>query len=323
MTKVLVYGWYHQGNIGDDLFIEAFQHLFPNYEFIFTDTISLSKLTDIDAVFFGGGSFLSGRPQIDEDAMSALLLDKKIFYLGVGVENVIHPNHKLLMVNAQMVATRSPDQAEILRSFCKKVRIIPDLVYSLQDKIKPALRQSRSVLIMTNLSVVPDRTDPHWKHASWNYFKSEFTQFLDWLVTNKYHLTFFPMCTGVEIDDRWASSEIVSHMEHRNSKYLHYINPIGIEQITQFVSSHKVLITQRFHGIVLAEMTRTPYIAIHHHDKLKTAQPGEGEFLSYYHSAKQSYIDSFVRAMTMDFVKSMPIESTIFETFVEEVASLI
>jgi polysaccharide pyruvyl transferase WcaK-like protein len=322
MKKVLVYGWYHQGNIGDDLFIEAFYHLFPDYQFIFTDSISADKLTDIDAVFFGGGSFLLDRPNVTTDAWETLVT-KKIFYLGVGVESDIHPKHQELMSRAILIATRSSDQVERLRNLNPNAKLIPDLVYSLRPKLGESSRISRSVLVMTNISVVPSNSDPHWKHASWAYFKSEFGQFLDWLIEADYRPKLFSMCRGLNLSDDWASAELVSSMNRRSRNRLSVENPVGIDQVSRLVAKHEVVITQRFHGIVLAELTRTPYIAIHHHDKLKSSQLNEGSFLSYYNSSKQSYIDAFVRTMKMNFTSSLPIESTIFETFAKEVANLI
>src|SRR5579864_6412775 len=114
MKKVLVYGFYHQGNLGDDLFVEAFQHLFPNVDFNFTESIDVDKLRDVDAVFFGGGSFLLERPNITEAALE-VLKKKKVFYLGVGVEADIHPVYMELMSRALLIATRSIDQVERLR----------------------------------------------------------------------------------------------------------------------------------------------------------------------------------------------------------------
>jgi polysaccharide pyruvyl transferase WcaK-like protein len=320
--KILVYGWYHQGNIGDDLFIEAYQHLFPDFEFMFTEHIVPKMLENVDAVFFGGGSFLLGRPQISEDAIKELK-NKKVFYLGIGVESEIHPTHMELMTGATMIATRSPEQIDKLKLFNKNVSYIPDLVYSLQSKIVLSKKKTQSVLIMPNVNVVPQRSDPHWRHASWAYFKSEFTQFMDWLVENGYDPTLLSMCRGIEVDDDWAAQELIGHMEKRNHKYLFQPNIAGIGAVTSVVSRYNILVTQRFHGIVLAEMTRTPYVAIHHHDKLKFSQPSSGTFLSYYNSSKQSFITAFEHALRLNFPSTLPIESTIFETFSKEVTNLI
>ena len=69
------------------------------------------------------------------------------------------------------------------------------------------------------------------------------------------------------------------------------------EEIRNIFSKYKVIITQRYHGIILAEMFGIPYVAIHHHDKLKNCQPANGQFISYYNfnkSALNNAINSLV-----------------------------
>jgi len=320
--KVLVYGWYHQGNIGDDLFMDAYRHLFPDIDFEFSEKITVEKLKDVDAVFIGGGSFLLDRPNVTSEALQ-ILPTKKVFYLGVGVEADIHPTHQALIAHASLVAIRSPEQVERLKSFNKNVMFAPDLVYSLLPKLSKPPKVNKSVLVMPNISVVPNNSDPHWKHASWAYFKSEFGQFLDWLIEAGYRPQLFSMCRGLNLDDDWAAAELVNSLSKRSRNRISLENPVGIEEVSSFVSKHELVITQRFHGIVLAEMTRTPYIAIHHHDKLKFSYPSEGSFLSYYNSSKSSYISAFDQAIKMKFSSALPIESDIFKTLVEEVRSLL
>jgi polysaccharide pyruvyl transferase WcaK-like protein len=319
--KVLVYGWYHKGNIGDDLFIQAFKHLFPDLDFVFTEVITSEKLRGIDVVFLGGGSFLHDSPVIAPTALKELE-SKKIFYLGVGVEGHIHPKHLDLMSKAKLIATRSLDQVAKLKAIGNAI-YVPDLVYSLQDKVRLSERTSKSVLIMPNVSVLPTCSNPHWKHASWTYFKSEFCQFLDVLVDDGWTPSFFSMCHAQQLEDDWASNELIGHMVRRNNKFFLTDRPAKIEEVTQLISSYDLVITQRFHGIVLSEMTRTPYISIHHHDKLKFSQPGEGTFLSYYNGSKQSFIDAFDKSIKMKFTSELPVEPTTFKAFTTEVVSLL
>lgn len=323
MKRILVFGWYHNHNIGDDLFMEAFERLFPECQFTFiTATISADQLRDADAIFFGGGSFLLGRPDVFPEALT-LLKTKKIFYLGVGAETDIHPFHQELMSDARLIATRSIDQVERLKTINSNVRFLPDLVYSLQDKVHNSAKIVGSVLIMPNIVVVPQSNSPHWKHASWNYFKSEFVQFLDWLVETGYHPHFFSMCRGEAADDGWVAAELIGQMERRHHKYLLPILPVGITATTALVSRYETVITQRFHGIVLAEMTRTPYLAIHHHDKLKLCQPNEGKFLSYYNLSKDSLIESFNKAHKMNYRDVLPLSMNIFRALADEVTNLL
>lgn len=319
--KILVYGWYHQLNIGDNLFVNAFKKLFPNYEFVFQNNIKLQDLQDIDAVFFGGGSFLLEAPLITTDAL-VKLKTMSIFYLGVGVEADIHPVHMTLISLAKMIATRSSDQLDKLKMLNPNVIWIPDLVYSLQDQVEKSEKISRSVLILPNISVVPHHAEPYWKHASWSHFKSEFAQFLDVLREDGFKIDFLSMCRGNKDNDDWAASEIIGHMAHRG-KLLLDEQPAGIEQVTKLISKYNVVITQRFHGIVLAEMTKTPYMAIHHHDKLKFTKPSSGSFLSYYNISKQSFFDTFNSTVKLNFNDSLPIESNTFEAFAHKIIELV
>lgn len=319
--KVLVYGWYHQSNIGDELFIDAFKTLFPDFEFLFTNSIAAKHLDGIDAVFIGGGSFLLAQPVISKEALE-IIKTKPLFYLGVGVESEIHPTHIDLIKHARLIATRSIDQVDKIKFFNPNTIWIPDLVYALQSKVKISPKKNRSVLVMPNISVVPHHLDPYWKHASWSHFKSEFAQFLDVLVNEGYSINFLSMCHNGKDNDDWPAGEIIGHMTHRNNYILGTV-PIGIEPVTELLSKYNLIITQRFHGIVLSEMVRTPYISIHHHDKLKFSYPRSGAFLSYYNSSKQLLVDSFEHTLRMKFNDALPIESDIFETLVQEVRRLL
>jgi len=321
MSKVLVYGWYHQGNIGDELFMDAFKHLFPDFNFEFTEIITSEKLQDVDAVFFGGGSFLLGNPNIEGPALQQLK-SKKIFYIGVGVETHIHPIHIELMKLAKLIATRSFDQINRLKDINPNVIGIPDLVHVLQSKVPSCVKQKKTILVMPNICVVPKVSDAHWKHAAWTYFKSEFVQFLDHMVYNGYEIKFFPMCESLEASDTWASNELVSHMERRHASMILPNPPKTFEEIMSLVSQHELLITQRFHGIILSEMANTSYISIHHHDKLKNHKSNFGQSISYYNSSKQVFIDTFSSILS-NSTNSLPIESNTFEELIKAVISLI
>jgi polysaccharide pyruvyl transferase WcaK-like protein len=320
-VKVLVYGWYHQGNLGDDLFIDAFKHLFPNLDFVFTETITDQSIKDVDAVFFGGGSFLLGTPKISSSALEKIK-QKKIFYIGVGVEDHIDPVHLDLMVRAQFLAIRTASQLERVKTINPNTMVIPDLVYCLPTPLSGS-KQSRSVLVIPNVYVVPHHSDPNWKQSAWTYFKSEFCQFLDFLVENQFNLQIFPMCTAHKEDDRWASVDLISFMQNRSNAYLLSTKVEGMQQVAQLFANHSIVVTQRFHGIVLAETCQVPYIAIHHHDKLKKQPNNVGEFISYYGLSRSQLIQSFERTLSQNNPAILPIEPNIFKDLVREVSRLL
>lgn len=322
LTKILVYGFYHKDNIGDDLFAEAFRHLFPEYLFTFTDKIDVQQAKNCDAVFFGGGSFLYDAPRISDEALE-VIKTKKVFYIGVGVEADINPIHEGLMSMAQLIAIRTPEQLERVKTINPNTWVIPDLVFSLQDKIEFSPKKKRSILVIPNILVVPQSSDPHWKHSAWQYFKNQFCQTLDVLVERGYHLNFLPFCTSHKLDDTWAASEIIAHMDRRSRRFLLPTLPSKIKEISQLMTQYEVIITQRFHGIILAEMAKVPFISIHHHDKLKNFQSNNGKFVSYYNLSKHELIARFREAREIKSTGILPIEPDIFADLKDRVMSLI
>lgn len=317
--RILVIGFYGKSNIGDDLFASAFQKLFPKYEFKFISQLTEKSLDNIDAVFIGGGSFLERDLSASPKAIAALKT-KKLMYIGVGAETNISPLHTELMKVAKLIAIRSPEQLAKIKTLNENTIVIPDIVYSLQDNVVQSKKIEKSVLILPNIEVVPNHEDPHWKYSSFEYFKSEFSQFLDVIVNEGYKINFFTMCQNATMNDAWAASAIISMMKKRSNGYqLNYINGT-IEELTEVMSKYSFIITQRYHGIVLSEMMGTPYISIHHHDKLKFAAPMRGLSHSYYGLVKSELLNSF---NTLKSLPSLPIETNIFDTLKARVNEIV
>lgn len=290
--NILVYGWYHSGNIGDDLFREAFAELFSSHSFYYTKEITKNNLEGIDAVFFGGGSLLDGKPSITSEA-SILLEEKKIFYIGVGTETNIHPIHQSLMGKAKLIASRSRniDNVKNLNANCIQ---IPDLVYALKDKRKQLPTMPKSIIVLPNIELVAKWNDPYWKNISWEYFKTQFAQFLDEKVEDGYTLDFLSMCSNNTMNDNWASTEIINKMKNRRAKFNLLNLKSNFVSLTHLLSQYSVIISQRFHGVILAEILDKPYIAIHHHDKIKNCYPGRGNFIPYYEISKHKLVENFL-----------------------------
>lgn len=321
MKNILVYGFYNKSNIGDDLFAEAFKNLFPQYNFIFINNFNdVELLTRADAVFFGGGSFVYSKINIDANLMP-LLNSKKIFYIGIGVENNIHPDHLSLMKNAKLIATRS--SFNFVKDINSNAIFVPDIVYSLQKLVNKSVKIDKSVLIMPNIYVVPKWNDAQWKHSSWNYFKSEFSQFLDVLISDGFKINFLAMSSNDTIHDHFASYEIMNMMSNRNIRYQLDDDYQSFADITKLISSYSLVITQRFHGVVLSEMCRVPYLGVHHHDKLKNSIPHECDSISYYGINKQSLLDKFYNQLNYKYNLEIPVDFSIYQRLIDTVDLLL
>lgn len=309
---ILVYGYYSGDyklgfNLGDELFIDAFKTLFPKFNFKFTNHITADMLKNISVIFFGGGSFLDGKPNITDDALN-ILKSKTILYIGIGAETNIHQYHIELMKIAKLIAIRSPDHLEKIKKLNNNAITIPDLIYSLFILFSNTSKE-KSILIIPNFAVVPQNNDPHWKHASWNYFKSEFSQFIDELIDYNYLITFLSFCNNSDANDEFAAIEIMNSMKNRKKckkETAHHLNHIA---------KNKYIITQRYHGIILAELANKKHIVISHHDKLKNHSPKIGSFLSYYECSKTNLFNNFNEEIKKDYVK-LPLKNNMFEELI-------
>lgn len=286
---ILVLGFYDKGNIGDELFKKAFVNLFPNSSLKFVSTLSEVDVTNSEGVILGGGSFLGGKISGSSKALENLKT-KPVFYFGVGVEAHIDPQHLELLSLAKLIVIRNPDGLDKIRKINPSVICLPDIVYSLSGKPETFFQQNK-VLIVTNSLVVPKVKDPYWKHASWQYFKSEFSQFLDCLVSDGYHLDFLSMCDNPVNKDFYATIEILNSMTSI-SKNVGFVdaNP---DNVIDLFAQYPTIVTQRFHGIVLSQMNNRKTISIAHHDKLHSSYPFNGRSLSYYGLTKNQLLSSF------------------------------
>ena len=316
---VLVYGYYNHGSMGDELFKDAFWRLFrTEYRFSFADAPSTSH-KNIDAIIFGGGSFLefpiSG---IDEKVFKS---DTTVFYIGVD-GSVIHPHHQALMKRAKLISLRSAHNFEFIRSLNPNTTVDYDLVYSLYD---PAFVQSKTpssdkrVLFLPNINCVPKCDAPHWKHDSWNHFKFEFAQALDKLIEDGYSIQYMPMSTDKQNLDDYAAVELKNLMRkgHLLTDIYRGRGP-SIKDLVKLFSQYGLVISQRYHGNVIAEMSHTPYLSLAHHDKLKSTAFNLGGFASYYACSKDSLLESF-RIAGLKTITKLPLNPHLFERLKEEV----
>jgi polysaccharide pyruvyl transferase WcaK-like protein len=304
---VLVYGWYHQGNLGDDLFVEAFKRIFPSFNFVFTDKIKNHHLQDVDVVFFGGGSFL-GEPLKTSRALDfELLKQKSIMYIGVGAETDIHPDHQRLLPLAKLIALRSYAGYDNLKRLNDNIMVITDLVYSLHSPLAIS-KIPNSILFIPNIAVVPKWNDPHWQHAAWDYFKIEMAQLLDSFIDNDYTVKFLPYCINGKLNDCYAAAEIINRMKGIEKNSI-LDKPANLQSAIDLMSKHRIIITQRYHGMILADMARTPCLTIAHHDKLKDSSRSH---LSYYGCSKNLLMKEINDLLTGKVSSVLPIDRNIF-----------
>ena len=148
-------------------------------------------------------------------------------------------------------------------------------------------RTEKSILVVPNVETIPTWNSPTWAHLSWEKFKNEMAQFLDERLETGWKISFLSMCFNSKMNDVWAASEIVSKMQKRSTNFKMMQAPqMEICEVLDEFASHSVVISQRYHGLVLAQISETSVVSIHHHDKLKNVEPFCGEKVPYYEFAK-------------------------------------
>ncbi len=291
MATALVFGWYGRGNVGDELMARALRSLFEprGVTLKFVDEFTEADVTACDGVIVGGGCVLQDSPIFEKKAWEMLSGNERpIFYLGVGFETAVNEMHRKLMNVARVIITRSANAPPGISN----VHGMPDLAYALpQVDLTPV---GEGLLVIPNVETLPTSSDPHWAHVGWERFKDEFAQFLD-VVIDKFNTqpTFLLMCKNDAQDDIWPAHELISRMRRRSTKFNIVTAHADSVGMTAFFSAFKVVVTQRYHGIVLAQMAGVPHVSIDHHDKLKLAWPRKGVSLAYHGITKAQLEEAF------------------------------
>ncbi len=278
MAKVLVYGWYGHANVGDELMADGLRKILPEHALRFVSRLTTDDLAESDLLIVGGGSFLYAPLNMERDA-SAILRGIKVVYAGVGIEGDVHPDHLALMARAEGVFARSN------KAGVPNVKIAPDLVYALGQGRARGFCKPKSLLVLPNAETLPTRSSPAYVRPAWEYFKSEFCQFVDEVVADGWSVTFAPFCDDSRRRDSWAAAELIGHCDKRHVlKQLDasWVKDGSFETIAQTFDKHSAVLTQRFHGAVIAQATSTPCVVVHHHDKLGRLDPASFGLVSFY-----------------------------------------
>jgi len=319
-APVLVYGWYGRRNAGDELMRLALDQMLRAHRLVpkFVEGINEFDVEASAGVIFGGGSILQDWPSISPNACTMLFGDdhwkplRPVFYLGVGGETDICDFHQAGISIAPVVAFRELDT--------------PDLAYwhasDVDDVCRYMALKPEGLLVIPNVEVLPSHNDPHWMHASWEHFKNEFAQLLDRAVENGHRVSFLAMCDADKKKDIWAAHELMGRMSRRDRYHVYQPSTSEPLWVAGLMRAHKVVITQRYHGIILAEMAGVPYVSISHHNKLKLTHPHRGSDVSYFGVQKDPLWDQVDAAMSSHLDPYCPPRS-VYDDVIRRIAAVI
>lgn len=305
MVSLAVVGWYNRGNAGDQLMMLALKTLFSGLDVSleFVDRVDDNIIDRHSGVLFGGGSILQGEPDVTPSAFGRVLDGSRpVFYMGIGFDTSVSETHNKLLDVAKVVCTRSPI-ASLPARLRNKAKHVPDLVYSLplfqENKVHKQVETPSELLFLTNAECIPTNKHPHWMHVAWSKFVDETSQFLD---ETKMNVSFLTMCKNDAQDDGWAVAHIVSAMSKRSTKIRHIHSGEDTSAVVEAFSKECIVVTQRYHGIILSEMSGNPYVNLWHHNKLRFAQPMNGEAVAY-HGVTKDVLHQAINSQVVDYKK--------------------
>lgn len=320
--KAIIYGWYSRGNVGDEMMKAALTRMLVPREasVSFVDAINFDDLSGASVVIFGGGSILHDAPAVSAEALAAMLSGKiPVMYVGVGTETSIDPVHASLMKISRLFATRSPSSEKLLS--LDNVWLIPDLAYSLAPTLERAPKKPFGTLIVPNIEVVPSWSDHHWVHVAWEHYKNEMSQFLDQLIDDGITPSFLTSCDNPTCSDTWAAHEIMARMKRRANNIAIFSSSCSTEDLLSLVSKHRAVITQRYHGTIIADIVGVPYVSIHHHDKIKQVISNRGTLLDY-HSFSKDDLNFAHTAMLNASIEPANVDREIFDCLADEIVGI-
>lgn len=267
MSRVAVVGWYGHGNVGDEAYKEAFEHILPGRRLTFLDHWPEygRKFTHI---IIGGGSFLDQPIPGFNDLVSND--DTPLAFVSVGVHGEIHPVWETAIKRAKTIVVR--DTASRLRlkmSFNRDCKVLPDLVLALDKPPKkvPRYGDRKKLLFIPNYYTMPRKSSDSYVAASWAWFTNQASEILDGLSCI-YDIRFASMCTNSTEDDRFAAAGIASLMQEKREMSFDSANQ---QRFEAEILDADIVVTQRFHGDIFARVYSKPCVQISHHDKIYRA----------------------------------------------------
>lgn len=278
--KVLVIGYYHRKNLGDDVFEKVFSDYLESRKYVpvIKNIDELSKIPeDVSCIIFGGGDL------INTYFINKLnrLLDKSdnkklpIYAIGIGIPypSTIKEGY---LDRFDYIATRSNQDEHLLQPiYGARSTYSPDLSLLLPKDSSshnfPILNpKSKKIGIFLSRTLYTHK-NPLAYETIYEQLSSFFQNLLEKNTHSccsrnipEYELYLVPFCT--EDKDKHDDRVINSHIYDRLSEFenLHLMNSeISVENVRAFFDFFDYTICTRFHAHMFSLISETPFLSIY------------------------------------------------------------
>jgi hypothetical protein len=265
MLKVLVIGWFDQGNIGDESYKLAFQETFPYFQFQFVNHIKQANPSSFDIVFLGGG-----------DILSPLYLDQIKGLKKPVIAVSVSSNTKLSAASLEPIRQLYIRDSGEMKHKC--IRRMPDLAFALEPNVKSGkeiidkslvgcekYKYKVAVVINSHLFSDAERQSSHYDQLCF----SKFAYDLAWVMDNSpYNFVFVPFGTKLPHDDRAANGFVLSRSKFYKKNSIIY-DTLTAQQTLDVISACDAVISTRLHSSIFATIGGVPFVDVTHNHKNK------------------------------------------------------
>jgi polysaccharide pyruvyl transferase WcaK-like protein len=258
-------GWYGHHNVGDDSYQVTLPALFPQHEFVFTD--SISSTSGFDAILLGGGNVMK------EYFLSQLRGVKiPVYAMSVGVEqeysNGVHFRH---------VWGREKYTVSALASAGIPTSLMPDLAFTLPWDVSAGrqwlsrrfkaeghdLYQKVVVVVLNGYLVAGSAGCVANQAMHFLDFSYRMSRVVDETMAS---FVFLPFGTTASSDDRVANSWVASKCKFWKKNLMVY-DRLGVSEAMNVIAAADCVVSSRLHSSVFAFSSGVPLVDLTHHSK--------------------------------------------------------
>jgi len=277
MTDILFYGWYNQGNYGDEWFKQTFQKLFYGLRLEFSFDLKKVSEQKYKYLIVGGGNILHR-----ELADVLKHVDRPFEFWSISLS---HANEKKFLANSKRVILRDSESYDIVKEEHDNVILLPDINFLNPPYVLNGKRNPTDLIFIPNSNVVPRNNSSISKFQEYQRFCVETSRFLD---EYKKPTSFYPLQRTRQHNDSHVYHNINSYSLNR--KFDEVTNE---DEIINRIENSKYLISMRYHGMVLGIIYNIPTICIGFHSKLKRfCKDFEIPYIDYYEFSKNKILTS-------------------------------
>lgn len=291
---VNVVGWYDKNNIGDEAYKLAFEELWPDANFVFTD----QPIKEADEYVIGGGDVLS-HDMISN--MHSFIKDTSIMSVSFPpkeVGSLLSEAKRIWVRDAYSVnnAAKSGIDASLIPDFAFALKSYPNVgkeILTTHFKANRLDLYSKRIGVVLNSHIFAGHDTLASSYAQSERLAWDLASLIDTFPAS---FVFIPFGTSMPWDDRTAAANVASKCKFWKKNCIIY-DRLSVQDTLDLVSSLDCLISTRLHSSIFATICGVPFVDITHNHK----NPNFLSFIKQVHNRIQ--YRSFCKEMVRDMLK--------------------